>query len=719
MLRFNWKSIGYQVCLGLNCLLLFLALFGTQLKLPGLLQVAGRAHPLVLHFPIVLIILSAIWEWRSTNTQNVDHQSIGDTLLLVSAVSAALSALLGLFLSNEGGYEEHLLVWHRWSGITLSLICWCWLLFRSQIRDWKYGTASLATVSMVVLLLAGHKGAALTHGENYLLAPITTEPTSQPVNPDSAQVFEHVVRPILKEKCMNCHNSGKTKGGLNMETEASLLIGGKNGVLWDPNAPDMGLLLRRLHLPLDEKEHMPPKDKMQLSELEIAVLQQWIKNGAHFHQKLSELPANDSLKYWANQWLRGQFTEAPTYPFAPADEALIRKLNNNYRVVRPLALGSPALSVEFFGATTFESESLKELEPLKTQITDLSLHKMPVQDQDLKMLATFPNLRSLNLAFTQITGAGLSVLSGLKTLESLSLSGTSVKAADLSILRQLPALRRLFLWNTPISAQEMNELRKAYTGLQIEAGFDGQGVIARLNAPVIEGGEAVFGGSTRVSLKNFIQGAELRYTLDGSTPDSLGSSLYTGDSITIDKSCQLNARAFLKGWISSEAASRSFYKTGIKPDSVILRFPPNPQYKGEGVWTLFNQKIGDTDFRTNKWTAYRESALEALLLFHQPVKISSVSFSTLVDIGSFIMPAAELQVWGGNDAAHLKLLKTLHPEQPEKIGTPAYRSGYNCEFNPLNVKVLKIVARPLKKLPSWHPGKGEPAWVFLDELFLN
>jgi hypothetical protein len=25
----------------------------------------------------------------------------------------------------------------------------------------------------------------------------------------------------------------------------------------------------------------------------------------------------------------------------------------------------------------------------------------------------------------------------------------------------------------------------------------------------------------------------------------------------------------------------------------------------------------------------------------------------------------------------------------------------------------------LKKLPTWHPGKGTPGWIFVDELFLN
>jgi hypothetical protein len=35
------------------------------------------------------------------------------------------------------------------------------------------------------------------------------------------------------------------------------------------------------------------------------------------------------------------------------------------------------------------------------------------------------------------------------------------------------------------------------------------------------------------------------------------------------------------------------------------------------------------------------------------------------------------------------------------------------------VSCIKLVAQPLKSVPAWHPAKGKPGWVFLDEVFLN
>jgi hypothetical protein len=46
--------------------------------------------------------------------------------------------------------------------------------------------------------------------------------------------------------------------------------------------------------------------------------------------------------------------------------------------------------------------------------------------------------------------------------------------------------------------------------------------------------------------------------------------------------------------------------------------------------------------------------------------------------------------------------------------------GFSCAINkPTPYKYYKFVATNLKKLPNWHPGKGTPAWIFIDEIFLN
>jgi uncharacterized membrane protein len=714
----NIRSLIVNACFAGNILLLFLAFFGTKMNIPVFLQVAGRMHPLVLHFPIVLLILAAIWEFFVKSNGQTLERKIGDGLLLSSAFFAVIAALMGLFLSKGEGYDANTLFLHQWSGVTVSVVAWIWFSFREQIRAKQAFTKLISLLSFISVFYAGHQGATITHGENYLFAPLSpTLPKTVAVSMENGLVYVDLVQPILKEKCWQCHNDTKSKGNLNMTTEALLQKGGKNGPIWNNTAPQFGRLLLRVHLPMEAEEHMPPKGKAQLTPQEIDILYHWIKNGASFTQKIADLPETDTLRMIAKNLSKS--SESEVFTFAAADESTIKKLNNDYRVIYPLAMHSPAFAVDFYGVAAFKPEFLKELSPLKTQITDLNLNKMPLKDEDLKSIGIFENLRKLNLTATQITGATLGDLKNLPHLHQLSLSSTAVKVADLQVLSTFTNLKSLFLWNTALSKSDIENLQKSLPNVRFEMGYKGDTTVLKLNAPEIESEEDLFTGSIKVKVKNYIKGAVIRYTLDGTTPDSLTSPICTEDSILIDKTCVLSAKIYASGWKSSDMTTHSFYKVDISPDSVALAYAPNPQYPGEGANTLTNKKIGDLDFRNKKWLGFNTTNMEALLYFNAPKTISSVTLSTIIDLGAFIMPAQEVEIWGGNDKKKLVLLKKVKPMQPTEFGMLPNKSGVNCTFSPQTVSVLKVVAKPVAKLPPWHSGKGTPGWLFVDEIFLN
>ena len=239
-----------------------------------------------------------------------------------------------------------------------------------------------ALVSFILIVFTGHQGSNITHGENYLLAPVTPEKVKPKVVPiEQAIVYTDMVRPILESKCMSCHSSKKAKGELVMETEALLLKGGKHGAIVDAGQPDISLLMQRIHLPEAEKKHMPPAGKPQLDEEETAILFQWIKDGANFKQKVAELPAADSLRLLANN-LFGK-SEEEIYDFSAASEKEVEKLNNTNRLIHPVALGSPALAVNFYNRQNYTTASLKELLSLKTQVVSLDMAYMPVKEEDI------------------------------------------------------------------------------------------------------------------------------------------------------------------------------------------------------------------------------------------------------------------------------------------------------------------------------------------------
>lgn len=253
----RWQQVGESLLFVLNIFILFLLVFHDKVILPPWLQVLGRMHPLVLHFPIVILLLAGILSFVRLPEPGAEQwkKQLTKVLLLTGALSAAVTVIMGLFLSGEEGYHgSGTLQWHKWSGV---IMCWLasgWYWFGQSLESPMAQRISAVGVA-VLLLVTGHLGADITHGENYVLAPVTPARKGIDVPLDKALVYDHLIKPVLEEKCLSCHNAGKAKGELAMELPQQLLKGGRNGKLFVAGKPEMSLLIERLHLPLDAKAH--------------------------------------------------------------------------------------------------------------------------------------------------------------------------------------------------------------------------------------------------------------------------------------------------------------------------------------------------------------------------------------------------------------------------------------------------------------------------------
>ncbi|MDA0835576.1 MAG: DUF1553 domain-containing protein [Planctomycetota bacterium] len=99
--------------------------------------------------------------------------------------------------------------------------------------------------------------------------------------------FEEHVRPLLVNNCYNCHSATtNSRGGLRVDDRNGLLTGGDHGPAVVPGDAENSLLMQAVRQ-IHDKVKMPPKKK--LTDEEIAVLEQWIQDGAAWPQL--EIPA--------------------------------------------------------------------------------------------------------------------------------------------------------------------------------------------------------------------------------------------------------------------------------------------------------------------------------------------------------------------------------------------------------------------------------------------
>ena len=719
----RWKNLLFNITLAINCLLLFLLLFESRVVVPTWLQVAGRMHPLILHFPITLVVLFVF--------QRLVLRRSDNTLLLLAAFTAALTALMGLFLSKEPGYDPDVLFWHKYSGVAVSFLTLAWYHWYQRLQTVRFAGVGVAIGCLALLTFTGDKGADITHGHNFLLAPVSSASSAGKVSLEDAVVFNDMVRPILQNKCMGCHNSSKAKGQLIMETTQLLLKGGKNGPVWDSSAADFGLMMHRVHLPPDDEKHMPPKGKPQLTDQEITILYQWLRHDPTRTIRVAQLPSNDTLYQLAAAMFKNAQDE-DRYDFPSADENTVQKLNTSYRVISPVALNSPGLNVDFYSPQFFRSGQLNDLEPIARQIVSLDLDKMPVTDADVPAIVRFSNLRTLNLSFTAVTGAGIALLCRLTQLKSLSLSGTPVKVEDIGCLLTMKSLRHLYLWNTAIAPGSIASAAPAASaasaspsspsagnannGLDIQMGVRTDTMLIRLNPPILQNEERILLQPMQLRLKHYVPGVAIRYTIDGTSPDT-GSTLYSGGTL-FSANAVLKVRAFKKGWLPSDSIETRFYTDRHHPDSVIMLKPLDSNYKGKGPRTVIDLDKGDLNWASGKWLGFRRNPMECVLLFDKPVEAHEVTLSSMINTGASIMPPAGIEVWGGANAHDLRLLGRLTPDTAKPSTAPGL-PGYDIGFRPVKLRCLRIVMTPVAKLPDWQIEKGKPGWAFVDEIFVN
>ncbi len=82
------------------------------------------------------------------------------------------------------------------------------------------------------------------------------------------EFFEKEVRPLLVEKCLECHGEEKPKSGLQLTSRAKLLKGGTRGPAIDLGKPDESLLLKAVRHS-DDDLRMPPKEMLSAKQINV------------------------------------------------------------------------------------------------------------------------------------------------------------------------------------------------------------------------------------------------------------------------------------------------------------------------------------------------------------------------------------------------------------------------------------------------------------------
>ena len=428
------------------------------------MQFIGRFHPLVVHFPIALVLLVPVFQLVGRRPQFSYLRASCGFLLGLATFAATAAATLGWCLGRSGGYSGPLVTQHMWGGVLLTLTCWlCWVL-RPRLSQSEALFGIPLAIAVVLVAWTGYRGGQLSLGADHLTEHMpaglrhmlgVSDRRTALSKADPNTFYGARVQPIFGARCVSCHGPDKHKADLRLDTYQGVMRGGKDGPVVQAGNTQGSDLLRRIALPANHDDFMP-KGKKALSSDEVKLIELWIGAGA------SDTLAKDSIKNAPGDSSASNAVAEIIFPETDAVTVLrmrsavapeVTKLQKRFPNILDYESRSSAdlrLNASILG-TKFGDDELADFGAVAEHITMADFSRTSITDRSAFTIAGMKRLRVLRLTNTAITDATLQRFSALDQLESLNLFGTQVTSAVLPAISKLPKLAHLYAGQTSIS----------------------------------------------------------------------------------------------------------------------------------------------------------------------------------------------------------------------------------------------------------------------------
>ena len=143
------------------------------------MNIVGNFHPVLVHLPIGIFLFGFALELFHSLTKAQLSKPIRGFTLIAVILSSWLSVISGLILIDQGSYEADSYMLHRNLGIAFALGSSALYFLSKTTKPWG-AKLYLPAYSLltIVLIITGHLGGSMTHGDGFLLGGSTETATS-------------------------------------------------------------------------------------------------------------------------------------------------------------------------------------------------------------------------------------------------------------------------------------------------------------------------------------------------------------------------------------------------------------------------------------------------------------------------------------------------------------------------------------------------------------
>ena len=678
---------------------------------------------MVLHLPIGSLLMTFLLLIISKLQKSPLDKAIRIGLDF-SFFGALTATILGYFLSLNNSYDIENLKPHLFAGL-ITLVLTLSLCISHRLKGKENLFVSLFVMTLISLSITGHEGAMITHGEDYLAPEAFFEEPKIEKLKDSIHLYEKVVSVILEDKCVSCHNASKSKNNLRLDRYDLIMRGGNLGSIFDTDQPEKGLLIKYISLPLEDKLHMPPKNKAQLSDNEKWLISHWVNSGAYKKSSYTKIEDEELLK---NQLIT--FLGLEKKVKQARGDVLAKLVSMGFRI-NSNAIGDNFLKVKFLKAK-LKSDHIKILNKIKEQLVELDLSNSNFKDEMAHILADFKNLRVLRLDRTSISDKALSYLHDSE-LKVLNLCNTSVTFSGVSSLLKSTKLKKVYAWNTAIRDEGKAQLASLGSGL---INFGTSNLFSEklsLRVPEINSFNTIFDDSIYVSFKEpEIKNINIHYTTDGSEPNK-NSSIYK-KPIKLNNSLTVKARSIKEGWLDSSVEEVMFFKNNNYVLDYKVKSKTEKKYSishkvdfnfMDNEKVIFDNKKGYRVYKgtsienAKTWMGFYKEDFVVDINLKKSNEINFLTLSMLENLDMMAIFPKRIEIYGFSNNKWIKLNEKEIPLQNNPDERISYFKDFTLPVSLKNYHRVRIIAVNYQNFPNapvYQLKRKKNSWIFIDEL---
>jgi hexosaminidase len=219
------------------------------------------------------------------------------------------------------------------------------------------------------------------------------------------------------------------------------------------------------------------------------------------------------------------------------------------------------------------------------------------------------------------------------------------------------------------------------------------------------------GNRNQVVLSSEVRGMDIHYTLDGSDP--VPASKCYRKPFTPKASCTVKAALFDHAKRSGVIRSRTIAVNPASGKPVTLLKPCSFKYPGTGVNAMTDGLSGTLSYK-NGWQGYEGTDMEFTVDLLKPLKLHGLKLDFVSNPSDWVLFPERVDFAVSADGTN------WIPASPYVFGPaasgPREVKTASCTLAGTEVRYIRVSAFSPKRLPNWHEYKGEPCWIFADEL---